>query len=334
MKILFLSTRRTKPSFRFRVEQFLPWFSERGHHCEVGFLSGRLILRLWQYHRLGQFDVVYLQKRLLSRAELFLVRQRSRRLVYDLDDAVMLNGEGKLEHRRQARFRAMTMAADLVICGNSYLAEEAREFTSHVEVVPTTVNAETYHPRLRPKSTGPVTIGWTGSRSTNGYLNSVLPAIQPFGERVRFKMLSDTSAGVDWNLLGNVPYEFVPWSPEVEIRETATFDIGLMPLPDTPWTRGKCGFKALQYMGLGIPAVCSPVGVNAEIITHNRNGLLARTQEEWSCCLRRLVEDAGLRERLGQAGRNRVEQHYALDVQAPRLIALLEPLEIPMTRVA
>lgn len=334
MRILFLSTRRTKPSFRFRVEQFLPWFTERGHRCEVGFLTGKLLSRLWRYHRLGRFDVVYLQKRLLSRGELFLVRQRARRLVYDLDDAVMLNAEGKLEHRRQTRFRAMALASDLVVCGNSYLAEQAREFNRSVEVVPTTVNAEVYHPRQKPKSSGPLTIGWTGSRSTNGYLNLVLAAIAPLGERVRFKMLSDTANGVDWNLLGRVPYEFVPWSPEVEIRETATFDIGLMPLPDTPWTRGKCGFKALQYMGLGIPAVCSPVGVNVEIISHNHNGLLARTSEDWSACLMRLVDDKNLRERLGQAGRKRIEQHYAVDVQAPRLMGLLEQLAEQKKRAA
>lgn len=334
MKILFLSTRRTKPSFRFRVEQFLPWFFEGGHQCEVGFLSGRLLGRLWLYQRLSRFDVVYLQKRLLSRAELFLVRQRARKLVYDLDDAVMLTSQGKWDPRRQARFRAMAMAADLVICGNSYLADQAREFTRHVEVVPTTVNSEVYHPRLKTKTPGPLTIGWTGSRSTNGYLNHVLPAIGGLGERVRFKMLSDTPAGVNWELLGPVPSEFVPWSPEVEVRETATFDIGLMPLPDTPWTQGKCGFKALQYMGLGIPAVCSPVGVNAEIITHNQNGLLARSEEEWSGCLGQLVEDAQLRERLGQAGRERVEQHYAVNVQAPRLIGLLEDVSTRLKRAA
>ncbi len=304
MKILFLSTRRTKPSFRFRVEQFLPWFSERGHDCKVDFLSGRLLSRLWLYRRLGPFDVVFLQKRLLSAAELYFVRQCARRLVFDLDDAVMLNSQGKLDQRRQARFRAMAIASDLMICGNSYLAEQALEFTGHVEVVPTTVNSETYHPRLKPAAIGPLTLGWTGSRSTNGYLNEILPAVGSLGKRVQFKMLSDTPAGVDWDLLGPVPYQFIPWSPDVEIRETATFDIGLMPLPDNPWTRGKCGFKALQYMGLGIPAVCSPVGVNSEIISHNQNGLLAHTPEEWSFCLKRLAEDPTLRKRLGQAGAN------------------------------
>ena len=145
-----------------------------------------------------------------------------------------------------------------------------------------------------------------------------------WAEAVRFKFLSDTPEGVDLDLLGAVPFQFVPWSPEVEITETATLDIGLMPLPDDPWTRGKCGFKALQYMGLGIPAVCSPVGVNCDIITHNETGLLAASPDEWRECLKRLVSDPEFRRRLGQAGRERIEQHFALDIQAPRLVSLLE----------
>ncbi len=334
MKILFLSTRRAKPSFRFRVEQFLPWFAERGHDCEVSFLAGKPLSRLWLYRRLPLFDLVFVQKRLLSRAELLVVRRRSRRLVYDFDDAVMFNAKGQTEQRRQARFRAMTSAADLVICGNTYLAQQSQSFAKRVEVIPTTINAELYHPRQKPASSGPLIIGWTGSRSTNCYLNEVLPAIGALGDSVRFKFLSDTQAGVEGNLLRSVPIEFVPWSPEVEISATATFDIGLMPLPDDPWTRGKCGFKALQYMGLGIPAVCSPVGVNAEIITHEKNGLLANSPAEWSECLKRLARDSALRERLGQAGRKRIEQHYAVDIQAPRLISLLEELGCAIKRSA
>jgi glycosyltransferase involved in cell wall biosynthesis len=334
MKILFLSTRRTKPSFRFRVEQFLPWFEEQGHACEVGFLSGQPLSRVWLYRRLSQFDVVFLQKRLLSRAELLLVRQRSRKLVYDLDDAVMLNAQGQAEHRRQARFRAMASAADLVICGNTYLAEQSRPFAKQVAIIPTTIDSERYHPDRRPPRSGTLTIGWTGSRGTNSYLNGILPAIAALGEQARFHFLSDTPAGVDLRLLGNVSHQFIPWSPEVEISETAAFDVGLMPLPDNPWTRGKCGFKALQYMGLGIPAVCSPVGVNAEIITHEKNGLLANSPAQWLDCLKRLAADPFLRARLGQAGRERIEAQYAIHVQAPRLLALLEQFARPLKRSA
>ncbi|MCA9067748.1 MAG: glycosyltransferase, partial [Planctomycetaceae bacterium] len=334
MKILFLSTRRAKPSFRFRVEQFLPYFQEKGHACDVAFLTNQPLSRLWLYRRLSAYDAVFLQKRLLSRAELFLVRQRAKRLIYDVDDAVMFNGKGQPELRRQSRFRATVAAADLVICGNSYLADQARNHARRIEVIPTCIDSEMFHPRLKSQNAGPLTIGWTGSRSTNQYLNPILPVIGALGPRVQFRFLSDMSEGVDLASLGNVSHRFTPWSPEVEITETASFDIGLMPLPDNPWTRGKCGFKALQYMGLGIPAVCSPVGVNGEILTHEKNGLLASSPEEWANALTRLVEDSTFREQLGQAGRKRIEEHYAVNVQAPRLIELIEQISLPQKRSA
>jgi len=256
-------------------------------------------------------------------------------LVYDLDDAVMLGSEGRSDGRRHSRFRAMIRAADLVICGNSYLADQARRQTKQLEVIPTCIDTEAFHPRFKTKNSGPLTIGWTGSRSTNGYLNPILPVISELGSRrVQFRFLSDTAEGVELDRLGDVPGKFVPWSPEVEITETASFDIGLMPLPDDPWTRGKCGFKALQYMGLGIPAVCSRVGVNAEIITHRKNGWLASSHEDWRIALSRLVGDSEFRKSLGQAGRRRVEEHYAVNVQAPRLIDCLERLIRPMKRSA
>lgn len=334
MKILFLSTRRAKPSFRFRVEQFLPAIQECGHNCDVAFLTSKPLSRLWLYRRLSAYDVVFLQKRLLSRAELFLVRQRAKRLIYDVDDAVMFNGQGQPEMRRQRRFRATVAAADLVICGNSYLADQARTPARRIEVIPTCIDSETFHPRLKTQNTGPLTIGWTGSRSTNHYLNDILPVIETLGPRVQFRFLSDTAEGVDLKLLGNVPHQFTPWSPEVEITETASFDIGLMPLPDNPWTRGKCGFKALQYMGLGIPAVCSPVGVNAEIISHEKNGLLPQSPEDWANALEQLVEDREFRKQLGLAGRKRVEEYYAVNAQTPRLIQLIEQLTHPIQRSA
>ncbi len=334
MNLLFLSTRNAKPSFRFRVEQFLPWFAERGHQCDVEFLRGRPLSRLWLYRRLPRYDAVFLQKRLLSRAELLLVRQRARRLIYDLDDAVMFDGEGRPDRRRQSRFRAMAAAADLVVCGNSYLAELARAHSPRVEVVPTSIDTQKYQPGGGSADSGALVIGWTGSRSTNRYLNFLLPAIAALGENVRFKFLSDTPEGVDLDLLGEVPFQFVPWSPDVEISATATFDIGVMPLPDNPWTRGKCGFKALQYMGLAIPAVCSPVGVNCDIITHDKNGLLAHSLEEWTQCLGRLASDPGFRRRLGRAGRERIEEHFAVEVQARRLVNLVEELSQPQSQTA
>jgi glycosyltransferase involved in cell wall biosynthesis len=334
MKILFLSTRRNKPSFRFRVEKMIPAFLDRGHRCDVDFLPRRVLERLAFYRRLSRYDVVFIQKRLLSRAELFVLRSRSQKLVYDFDDAVMYDSNGISNARRSSRFGAMARAADLVISGNSYLAEQATRYTPRVCIVPTTVDTEVYQPRSKKPSTGPVTLGWTGSSSTNRYLNELLPVLAGLKGRIELKLISDNTEDLDFGRLGSVPYKAVGWTQANEVEQAATFDVGLMPLPDDAWTRGKCGFKALQYMGLGIPAVCSPVGVNREIIEHNVNGYLAGTPEDWHKILTKLIADPQERARTGRAGRSRVRQAYALNVQSPRMVQILEDLWQPARQSA
>jgi glycosyltransferase involved in cell wall biosynthesis len=345
MKILFLSTRQAKPSFRFRIEQMLPFFAGRGHECEVGFLAGNALARLFLYRRLPEFDAVVVQKRLLSRGEVFLIRRRTSRLVFDVDDAVMFDGRGERDRRRQARFAAIARAADLVLCGNEYLAQEARACGARVEIVPTVIDTERFHPDVaaggppvpgledpagpgRPEpqagSTRLVTVGWTGSSSTNRYLNELLPILAELAGTIRLKIITDSTVGLDFARLGPVPHEVVRWSPENEVLEAATFEIGVMPLPNNPWTRGKCGFKALQYMGLGLPAVCSPVGVNRDIIRHGVTGFLPSSVDEWQSILGQLARDAGLRTLVGRAGRRRVEEAYSTAAMGPRLVELLE----------
>jgi glycosyltransferase involved in cell wall biosynthesis len=334
MQIAFLSTRAAKPSYRFRVERMLPFFAERGHRSETFFLAPHFWQRLSLYRKLGRFDVVLLQKRLLSRPELMLLRRSVRTLVYDLDDAVMFDGSGAEDRRRQARFASMMRAADLVICGNQFLADEASRETSRLMIVPTCIDTEAYHPRLRQSDTNRVTVGWTGSRSTNPYLNDILPILSKLHGPIGVKIISETTGGIDFSLLGNVPRTFIPWSPAVEITEAATFDIGVMPVPDNRFTQGKCGFKALQYMALGIPAVCSPVGVNRDIIHDGLDGCLARTREEWFQTIARLVKDPFLRDTIGHAGRRRVEEAFSLAVHGPRLVQAVEAARGPLRKSA
>ena len=334
MQIAFLSTRAAKPSFRFRVERMLPFFAARGHRCETLFLAPRPWRRLPLYRKLGRYDVVFLQKRLLSRPELMLLRRSVRTLIYDLDDAVMYEGNGAEDRRRQARFAAMMRAADLVICGNQFLADEASRETARVTIVPTCIDTEAFHPRLRHSDSSRVTVGWTGSRSTNPYLNDIFPILSKLHGPIGVKIISETVGGLDFSLLGNVPRTFIPWSPAIEITEAATFDIGVMPVPENRFTQGKCGFKALQYMALGIPAVCSPVGVNRDIIHDGLDGCLPRTREEWFQTIARLVKDPFLRDTLGHAGRRRVEQAFSLAVHGPRLVHTVETALRPLRKSA
>lgn len=328
MRILFLSTRQAKPSFRFRVEQFLPHFEAAGHQCEVAFLPGSNWARLKLYRSFSNYDVVVIQKRLLSSWELAVARRFAQRIVYDFDDAIMFDGSGRDDGRRQKRFRKMIVQTDHVIAGNSYLAKQALKYSAAVTVIPTCLNTDLFIPREKQTQANnkDLTIGWTGSRSTTRYLNDVLPVLAEFGDSIQLKIIADSIDDVDLSLLKDVQHEFIRWSPENEISEAATFDIGLMPLPDDPWTRGKCGFKALQYLALGIPAVCSPVGVNTEIVRHGETGLLADRSTEWKSALSQLIESSELRQQLGKQGRAHVEQNYSVASQAPRLISLLESI--------
>jgi glycosyltransferase involved in cell wall biosynthesis len=218
----------------------------------------------------------------------------------------------------------MMRAADLVICGNEYLADEASRLTNRVTIVPTCIDTEAYHPRLRHTDRNHITVGWTGSRSTNPYLNDILPILPKIHAPIAVKVISETMAEIDFSVLGNLPRTFVPWSTENEIREAATFDIGVMPLPENRFTQGKCGFKALQYMALGIPAICSPVGVNRDIIHDGVDGFLPRGRDEWFQTIARLVKDPFLRETVGHAGRHRVEGGFSLAVHGPRLVHAVE----------
>jgi glycosyltransferase involved in cell wall biosynthesis len=334
MKIAFLATRPSKPSYRFRIEQMLPYFAARRHECNTFFLPANPWRRLLLYRKLGPYDVVVLQKRLLSRVELFALRSMARRLVYDVDDAVMYDSQGDEHRRRRGRFTATVLAADLVVCGNRFLAEETSRDTDRILVVPTCINTDAYRPGLRTDRSQGMTIGWTGSRSTNAYLNDILPMLSQLHPPVQLKIISDTVGGFEFSRLGHVTSVFVPWTPKIEILEAATFDVGLMPLPDNRWTQGKCGFKALQYMALGIPAVCSPVGVNRDIIHDGVDGIFAATQQDWFPVVARLLKDSFLREAIGRAGRRRVEEAFSLAAHGPRLVRAVEKAASPIRKSA
>ncbi len=303
----------------------LPFFTTAGHRCTTGFFPRNPLSRFWYYRRLSAYDVIFIQKRTLSRAELLLVRQLAPTIIFDIDDAVMFDGEGAPDRRRQSRFDAMMRAADLVICGNGFLAEHAAVQHARTEIIPTAIDTKRFQPGLCDKSKATlVTIGWTGSRSTNPYLNEIFPILANFAGRAELKVMSDTTDGLDFARLGNLPHRFVKWSAATEVAETAEFDIGLMPLPDNNQTRGKCGCKALQYMALGQPAVCSPVGVNRDIIHDGDDGFLPQTDREWHDTLSVLIDNEQLRKRVGAKGRLTAESRFALHRVARQLIAAVE----------
>jgi len=205
--------------------------------------------------------------------------------------------------------------SSLVVAGNDYLAAYAREHNPHVVVVPTSIDTNLYVPIERHDCSHRVAIGWTGSATSMTHLEMFAPVLRELlaHRDVEIRVQSNRPPA-----LPGVPFVWRPWAPATEIEEIRAFDIGIKPMPDDPWVRGKCPMKELQYMALGIPTVCSAVGTSVEVILDGENGFLAARAEQWLERLIRLVDDPALRRKIGLAGRQTVEGRYSMKVCANR----------------
>lgn len=247
-------------------------------------------------------------------------------IVSDFDDAVFhrydmheLTPVRSLLGRKFAN--VMTNSA-CVIAGNAYLSDYARAAGgATIEIVPTVVDVEHYRVKLDWDSEAEPVIGWIGTPST--WRECVEPFLPVFLDAARTAGARIDAVGARISSGEEADIHFLPWSESGEIERIRAMDLGIMPLPDTPWMRGKCGYKLIQYMACGLPVVASPVGVNVEIVEHGLNGFLAETPEDWSRALRTLIDNPELRRKMGAAGRKRVEERYSLQVYGPRVASLL-----------
>ena len=335
----------TNPSQRYRIEQWEPLLRGRGveiiykpfesealHEIlyKPGRTAGKLRLvaealgrRARDVRAARDFDAVYVLREAALLGPPVFERWLARSgvpFVFDFDDAVFVPyvspSNGYLSYLKfPGKTRAICRMAAHVMAGNEYLADYARAVNGRVTVIPTTVDTGKYTVEPRAPNDVPV-IGWSGSHSTAQHLSTLKGALRRLAERERFRL---RVVGVPGFEMEGVEVESVPWRSATEVEDLRPFDVGVMPLPDDKWSRGKCGMKALQYMGLAVPAVCSPVGVNSEIIRDGVNGLLASTDDEWVEKLSRLLRSPEERARLGRAGRETVEARYSAAVQAPRV---------------
>jgi glycosyltransferase involved in cell wall biosynthesis len=249
---------------------------------------------------------------------------------YDFDDALYLgsilpqNRRFSWLKREAEHWRSYVGRARLVIAGNEHLADHARKHARRVEVVPSCVEPQG-QPTRQHAEREVVTIGWIGSRSTVDQIRAILPAVASLNEpRIRARLVLVGAGSLDYEAEW---LEQRDWSLSSEALDLASFDIGMMPMPDTDWTRGKCGYKLLQYFSAGVPAVASPVGVNRRIVGESRErGVLATTVEEWSSALEELVSDHAARAEMGAAARAFVEREYSYEAWAPKLAGLLSEL--------
>lgn len=326
---LFWSFHLQSPSFRHRMAPVAAELERRGWRCElVELRGGRYFRRLAdRADVLGAADLVVLAKINLGFGEERLLARLADRVAFDLDDATYLRQRKTLGAPpevsciRLARFSRTVGICHLVTAGNQRLAHVAGRFTRHVEIVPTTVEIGERPPA--PPRDGR-TLVWIGLDRNLVYLELVRPALARLARRfpdLRLRIVCDTWP--DWD---DVPIERVEWSEAVEENALRTADVGLMPLTDDPWTRGKCSFKLLQYMAAGLPTVASPVGTNRDVVRDGESGLLARTEDEWHEALRRLLESAELRAVMGRAGFEHARRHYARRPTVRRHADLYEAL--------
>lgn len=274
-----------------------------------------------------RFDLVWLEYEMLpwlpSWVELGLLPGNIP-MVVDYDDAIFHRYD---QHRLKwvcsllgYKIDAVMRRANIVIAGNDYLAQRAElAGAKRVKLLPTVVDENRYAV-INKEGGSQLTIGWIGQPSTAIYLNKLAPVLQKIITRHSVRVVA---VGPKPTQFAQLPIEVRPWAEETEVAEIQQFDIGIMPLSEDLWEKGKCGYKLIQYMACGKPVVATPVGVNKIIVRENVNGLLARTDTEWFNALNMLCENATLRKRMGDEGRKIMEQNYSLQVTAPKLAELL-----------
>ena len=257
--------------------------------------------------------------------EWILAKVLKRKYIYDFDDAIWLPNYSESNakvHRLKAYWKVKYCIkwADQLTVGNDYLADYARPFNSNITVVPTTIDLENHHNLTTDYEHLPVVIGWTGTQTTLRYLDEVVPILAALEKEYDFVFRVISNEKPEFDLKSLV---FVPWNKETEIEDLAAIQIGLMPLIEDQWSNGKCGFKALQYMALGIPSILSPVGVNTKIVNNGVNSYLCASLEEWKACLVELLTNSDQRRKIGQAGRKTVEENYSVKANYGKYLEVL-----------
>jgi glycosyltransferase involved in cell wall biosynthesis len=302
MRLLIVTNNPDRPSFRQRVGAYLEMLADRGIEPEVALLPKGLLARRRLFRRAADFDGVFLHKKLLTAWDMRSLRRHSRRIIYNFDDAVTYSDKRPSARSRThlSRFRRTAREADTVIVGSNYLADLARPFNANIRVLPLGLNIRDYGLDPPPARDGKTRLVWIGSGSTLGYLEMIKAAIERIVARyqnVALRVISDAFPA--WQ---GFPVEQITWSPQSRRTALATSDIGLAPLPDDPFTRGKCSFKVLEYSASGLPVVASPIGTNAHYVRDGATGLLATTIDDWIDKLGRLLDNPQLRESMGRAG--------------------------------
>lgn len=352
-KVLIVSAHRPNrsPSQRFRYEQYIPFLEQHGYHFTYSFLISEqddkffyqpgfyfkkagvllksLAIRCKDVFRANEFDIVFIQREALMLGTSFferLLAKKKAKLIFDFDDAIWFpNIEGGNKAlsflKRPSKTQEIIKVADKILAGNQYLADYAKTHNNNVDVIPTTIDLS-YHHLNEQASSNEVCIGWTGSFSTLPYFELLLPVLGKLKKefpQISFKIIVDED-----KYYPEIDTQTTKWDKSTEIAELNKITIGIMPLPNDEWTRGKCGFKGLQYMSLKKACVMTAIGVNTEIIQSGVNGFLVQTDQEWYERLKTLIIDEQLRNHLAEQGYKTIQAHYSVEGNKQKYLSLFD----------
>ncbi len=342
-KILFVAHHRLdrSPGQRYRFEQVFDYLESKGLECTLAniiseedeyslYHSNNIIRKIWigikSYKKrildllnTNNFDLIVIYREALPTRTTFFEKAVSKKnipILFDFDDAIWIKDVSSVNKKiswfkDENKIERLLPLCDHITCGNEYLAKYASKFNSNVTIIPSSVDTKLYR-SLNKKANGVVKIGWVGSHTTVKHFESITPVFK--------KLKSRYADGIEFTVIGDENYvnndlniKGVRWENKNEVELFNSFDIGVMPLPNNDWTKGKCGMKGLLYMSVGIPTVMSNVGMNQEIVNHGENGFLASAEKEWIQILSKLIEDKKLREKIGKEGRKTVLDKYSKD---------------------
>ena len=327
-RILFLTSGARIPSTRYRIAPYIPRLREQGIVCDVrhsfppkyhriSWLGWRLSHLLRKLCRLKDWcrtfvvpcDVIVIERELFDDPSSWMeriFRSRCKRLILDVDDAIFL--------RYPEKFPLLCRLSDLVIVGNSFLATACESDAREIKIIPTAIELKEYLPSGRTTRNQPAVVGWIGTETNIPQLKLILPALREVSQNIPLvlRVISSSARPFSELDLEGIELEFQEWSADTAIDDIREFDIGVMPLVDEPWERYKCGFKLLQYMAAGVPAIASPVGVNSQIIQSGVNGILAENTADWISALQKLLTDEDCAHQMAATACKTVEEHYSV----------------------
>lgn len=353
-KILFIAPYPfgQAPSQRFRFEQYINGLKKDGYEIDFSsFLDERgwetlykkgkfhqkgfaMVRSFWRrfilLFRLKKYDYIFIHREASMIGppifEWIISKVLRKKYIYDFDDAIWLPNFSQANAKFQRlkaywKVKKIIKWAEKVTVGNTFLKEYANRFNKNVSVIPTTIDLINSHTINTTQSKEKVIIGWTGTHTTIQYLKSIIPVLQKLEQKFDFSFRVISNQVPEFNLES---LEFIKWNKESEIKDLSEINIGIMPMEDAIWTKGKCGFKGLQYMSLQIPAIMSPVGVNPSIIKHSVNGFLCKTDDEWFETLSSLLNDIDLRQKIGVEGQKTVKERFSVESNYKNYLKLFQ----------